>query len=67
MKNNKEWYKANVLASNSMKKSEKQTAVLTGKMRVLRQISKYEFGVVTDSDIQKPDTTGYKNAKSNDI
>ena len=24
MKNNKEWYKANVLASNSMKKSEKQ-------------------------------------------
>ncbi len=28
---------------------------------------KYEFGVVTDSDIQKPDTTGYKNAKSNDI
>ena len=28
---------------------------------------KYEFGVVTDSDIQRPDTTGYKNATSNDI
>lgn len=28
---------------------------------------KYEFGIVNDSDVEKPDTTGYQNATSNDI